>query len=194
LLEVHLIHRPHVGGVGGPRLEFCHIAPARPGERGEALSVTSRRGESRPRDAGPVWAGHPAGLGGPRAGGAAGPSWFSVCPAALVACSSSVDARVLALEGGVAAAGRRPDAAVGQIAGQAINRRTVKRLAYFPEPALGQLGLTSATTWGPGRRAPRLVVRPTVNEPLNHWSRVEVAHAGQGVDALADIPRNPEVL
>ena len=74
---------PLAGRAGGARLRPClrngRSAPdpfARAGERGEALPPAGRRGESGPGDAAPARPGHPARMGGPRAGGAVGPSWF----------------------------------------------------------------------------------------------------------------------
>jgi transposase len=86
--------------------------------------------DSRPGDADRVRAGHPAGVGSARPGDVRGPSWLRVCPAALVACPSSVAARVLAPEGGVGAAGRRPGDLAGRTAGCGINQRAV-RDAWF---------------------------------------------------------------
>ena len=70
--------------------------------------------------------GHPAGVGAPRPGGVLGSYWLRVCPAALVVCSSSTDARVLVPGGGVGAAGRRSDGVAARAAGQGINQRATR--------------------------------------------------------------------
>ena len=101
---------------------------AETGERGEALPIAGRRGESRPGDADLGWPGHVAGLGGPRPGGALGPYGFRRCPAVGVARSSSADARALAPDGGIRAIGCRSDGMPRPAAHRAINQRAVKAL------------------------------------------------------------------
>ena len=133
---------PVAGRAGGtqlrPRLRDGWGAPdpvARPGECGEALSAASRRGESRPRDADLVRPGHPARVGGPRAGDAADVLGFHARVVASRVGPSPVVGHFLACAGALLAAARRSDPLVGQIAGQAINQRAVRRNRLTPTGA-----------------------------------------------------------
>ena len=79
--------------------------PARSGERGEVVPSADGRGDSRPRDAAPVWRGELAGVGRERSGHIPGAFCIGPRPDALVACAYPIEDRVLARRGFLSCSG-----------------------------------------------------------------------------------------